>query len=394
MVEQPGGGREQLARLWSLDERVIFLNHGSFGACPTRVLEHQQALRERMERQPVQMLQRDLPELATNARRRLSHFVGADPEGLAFVRNATAGVNTVLRSQRLRAGDELLVTNHAYGACRHALDFVAEQAGARVVVVKVAFPVSGADAIFEAVMAAVTERTALALIDHVTSPTALIFPVERLVPALQARGVRVLIDGAHAPGMLALDLEALGADYYVGNCHKWLCAPKSVGFLSVAAQHREHTRPLVISWGAGAPPERRFREEFDWLGTQDPTPMLCVPEAIDVLGALLPGGWDAVRARNHALAVEAQALLCDALEIEPPCPSELLGSMAAVPIRAGNPHTLQRILLEDHRIELPVNAREDGTRLLRASTQLYNSRAHCEALAEAVPRALATEKAG
>src|SRR5438067_6110862 len=241
-----------LARLWTLDPAVTFLNHGSFGACPRPVLEAQQCLRERLERQPVQFLVRDLEVLLDDARRALAAFLGADPAGLVFVPNATTGVNAVLRSLALAPGDQLLVTDHAYNACRNALDFVAAAARAEVVVVPVPFPLASADAVVEAVLARATPRTRLALLDHVTSPTGRVLPIRRPVRELAARGVDTLVDGAHAPGMLPLDLGALGAAYYAGNCHKWLCAPKGAGFLHVRRDRRAVVRPVVISHGANS----------------------------------------------------------------------------------------------------------------------------------------------
>src|SRR5437899_8079142 len=213
-----------LARFWTLDPAVAFLNHGSFGACPRTVLEAQQRLRERLERQPVRFFLRDFEPLLDDARSALAVFLGADPEGLVFVPNATTAVNAVLRSLALAPGDQLLVTHHAYNACRNALDFVAAAARAEVVVVPVPFPLASADAVVEAVLARATPRTRLALLDHVTSPTGLVLPIERVVRELAGRGVDTLVDGAHAPGMLPPDLGPPGAAYHAGHCHKWLGA--------------------------------------------------------------------------------------------------------------------------------------------------------------------------
>ncbi len=385
-----------LARFWTLDPAVTFLNHGSFGACPRPVLEAQQRLRERLERQPVQFLVRDLEALLDDARRALAAFLGAEPEGLVFVPNATTAVNAVLRSLALAPGDQLLVTEHAYNACRNALDFVAAAARAEVVVVPVPFPLASADAVVEAVLARATPRTRLALLDHVTSPTGLVLPIERLVRELAARGVDTLVDGAHAPGMLPLDLGALGAAYYAGNCHKWLCAPKGAGFLHVQRDRRDGVRPVVISHGANSPRTDRSRLllEFDWTGSHDPTAYLCVPEALRFLGGLLPGGWPALMARNRALALEARHILCSALGAEAPAPEDMVGALAAVPLPDGSAapgrsplyvDPLQDVLLERYGIEVPIVPwPAPPKRLVRVSCQAYNAREDYERLAAAL----------
>lgn len=390
---------EDLAALWPLDRDVVFLNHGSFGACPTEVLRHQAALRAEMEAEPVRFLSRELDDRLDAARAALAAFVGADPDDLAFVTNATGGVNAVLRSRVFAAGEELLTTDHAYNACRNTLHFVAERAGARVVTVTLPFPVRAPDDVVEAVLAKVTPRTRLALIDHVTSPTALILPVERLTAELAARGVDVLIDGAHAPGMVPLNLATLGATYYSGNCHKWLCAPKGSAFLWTRREEQPDVRPLTISHGATAvrPGRSRFRLEFDWTGTSDPTAWLTVPKAIEYLGGLVQGGWPALMARNRALALDARRLLCAAAGTAPPCPDEMVGSIASVRLPDGTtdvgwrrPDPLQARLYEGWSIEVPVMSWPAAPRrLVRISAQLYNRYPHYERLAEALRKELA-----
>ena len=315
---------------------------------------------------------------------------------LVFVPNATAGVNTVLHSLRFEPGDELLVTDHEYNACRNAFDHAAERSGARVVVVPLPFPLRSAEEVVAAIIERVTPRTRLALVDHVTSQTGLVLPIEALVRELQARGVDTLVDGAHAPGMVPLDLRRIGAAYYTGNCHKWICAPKGAAFLRVRRDRQHVVRPLVISHGANS--ERtdrpRFLLEFGWTGTGDPTAWLCVPEALRFMHSLLPGGWPELMKRNRELALAARRILCDALAIEPPAPQDLIGTLVSVPIpdARGTPtpdalhlDPLQERLLAEHAIEVPVIAWPRWPRrLLRISAQLYNSVPQYERLAAAL----------
>ena len=387
-----------LAAHWTLDPEVTFLNHGAFGACPRAI--SRQGTRRTSGKAFRRFLVRALEPLLDAARVSLAAFLRADPDDLAFVDNATAGVNTVLRSLELHPGDELLTTDHGYNACVNALDAIASRSGARVVIARVPFPLRGPEEVSDAVLGGVTARTRLVLLDHVTSATGLVFPVQSLVSALQARGIDVIVDGAHAPGMVPVDLRALGAAYYTGNCHKWLCAPKGAGFLHVRRDRQAGIRPLVISHGANSTrtDRSRFRLEFDWTGTRDPSALLCVARAIDLVGGMVPGGWDEIRQRNHTLARRARTLTCEALGVAPPCPESMLGSLAAVELprhprwapgpRDGDP--LQDSLFTRHRIEVPIYGWPvPDRRWIRVSPHLHNSEAQYLFLAEALRGAMA-----
>ncbi|HEX7196584.1 MAG TPA: aminotransferase class V-fold PLP-dependent enzyme [Candidatus Limnocylindria bacterium] len=344
----------ELAHHWTLDPDVTFLNHGSFGATPRPVLAAQAAWRDRMEREPVAFFARDLESEADTARAALAGFVGADPDDLALVPNATAAIATVLRSLELERGDELLTTDHAYNAARNALAHAAEHSGARPVVAAIPFPGTTPAGAIECLLAAVTPRTRLVLVDHVTSPTALVLPVAEIVAALRERGIDTLVDGAHAPGMLELDLDGIGAAFYAGNCHKWLCAPKGAGFLHVRRDRQAGIRPLAISHGANSPrtDRTRFRLDHDWTGTADPSAYLSIPSAIAFGATLVDGGWPALMARNRDLAIRGRDLLCAGLGIDPPVPDEMVGSMASVPLAL----TTEPALVDDGRTDDPLHA--------------------------------------
>ena len=390
---------------WALDPAVAFLNHGSFGACPRPVLEAQRAWQDRMEAQPVQFFARDLPGALAEARAAVGRFVGADPDDLGFVANATGAVNAVLRSLDLERGDELLTNDHEYNATLNVLRHVADRAGAQVVVVPIPAAPASVDVIVDAHLAAVTPRTRVALVSHVTSPTAIVFPIERLVRELDARGVETLVDGAHAPGMVPLDLERIGAAWYTGNLHKWVCAPKGAAFLHARRDRQARLRPGTISHGANAEladaagstgsARSRFRAEFDWQGTLDPSAWLAVPDAITFMAGLDPGGWPAIQARNHEATLRARDAVADVLgvpEAERPA-DELLGAMIALRLPAEGPlatagagsspldtDPVQRQLLDDHGIEVPIypwpvpaaRSPTPARRFIRISSQIHN----------------------
>jgi len=383
---------------WLLEPDIAFLNHGSFVATPIKVLERQSELRAQLEREPVRFMIKELEPLLDDARRQLAEFVGAAADDIAFVPNATAGVNAVLRSLDLDEKEELIVTSHEYNASRNALEFVATMNGAKVVPVEIPFPIDSPDVIVERVLAAVTDRTRLLLIDHITSQTGLIFPIATIIRELSARGIDTLVDGAHAPGMLPLNLRELGAAYYTGNLHKWVCAPKGAAFLYVRPNRRYKIRPIAISHGANATrtDRSRFHLEFDWTGTFDPTAWLSVPTALQFIPSLVDGGWPEVMRRNHALVLQARDLLCARLDIPHPAPDDMLGSMAAMPIPDGDASIfgdsdpLHSTLLDRFKIEVPVMPwPAPPKRTMRVSAMLYNRLEEYEQLADALDVLLA-----
>ncbi len=321
--------------MWSLSDDVHHLNHGSFGAVPVEVQRAQAETRRIWEDNPTRFVIRDLAPAVARARLALSAFIGSDPAGLAFTRNASQGVAAVVRSLEgtLRPGDEIVTTSHHYNAVRQTLEYSAARTGARVLAVEVPFPVDGPRTVADAVLGAVGPRCRLVVVDHITSPTALVFPVEMIVEALEP-DVPVLIDGAHGPGQLPLDLSSLGASWYAGNLHKWVCAPKGSAFLQTREDRREMTVPTVVShaWNNPLPGSSRYLGLFDWTGTDDMTPWIAVPEALAVVGDLEAGGWPAVMKRNHELALAARDILCQSLGVSKPAPDDMIGSMAGIPL--------------------------------------------------------------
>ena len=381
--------------IWRLDPTVSHLNHGSFGAAPVPALEAQQRWRDLLESNSTRFMLEHYQPALDRARERLAEFVGADPAGLAFVNNATEGVNAVLRSLEaiLRPGDEIVITDHGYNACRNAATVTAARTGARVVTASFPFPIDSPRQVIDGVKAAVTDRTRLLLIDSVTSPTALVLPVEELVAALEP-GVEVLVDAAHAPGMVDFDVSSIGASYITANCHKWMCAPKGSAFLYVREDRRPAVYPAVVSHGYnGAWPAAggHLHTQFDWTGTDDPTAWLSVPDALDAVGALQPDGWEGVRRTNRELCLAGRDILVDALGVEPPAPDSMIGSIASIPL-PGSSEPAGAIfdpMMARLRFKWAIEAmvfswpRPPG-RLLRISAHQYNRLEEYERLAEAL----------
>lgn len=390
------------ASLWRHDPSVTYLNHGSFGGCPTPILARQSELRDRMEAEPIRFMVDELEPLLVESIGRLAAFIGAPPDGVVPVTNATTGVNAVLRSLDLSPGDELLVTDHEYNACRNAVEFVAQRAGARVVVAAVPFPIASPDQVVRAILSAVTPRTRLALIDHITSQTALIFPIVEVVRELKARGVETLVDGAHAPGMVPVDIGRIDPAYYTGNCHKWMCCPKGAGFLYVREGLRDRVRPVVISHGANSARTDRSRYfiEFTWTGTGDPTPFCCIPAALDFMASLAGDGWEGVMRENRGLALWGRDAVCAALGVARPAPDSMIGSMASIPLpdkagpkRRTNHHDdlQERLIARGFQVPIVPWPRLPQ-RLVRISAQRYNSIGQYSALGDALVASIDGER--
>ena len=388
------------AHLWGLEEDRIFLNHGSFGATPTAVREEQRTWQDVMENEPVRFFEDLMPSILEQTRVALAKQLSCQADDLALVENATSGVNTVMRSLEFSEGDEILVPDHAYQACRNTIDFVAQRWGARVVTVPLPFPIDGPHVVMEAMLGAVSERTVLAMIDTVTSPTGLRMPFEDLTAELEGRGVSVLLDAAHGIGMVPLNLDELGASYTTSNCHKWLCAPKGSAFLHVRKDRQADIHPLTISHGMTFPlgDTTRFRHEFDWTGTRDMSAHCALPFAIDHLADEVEGGWPAIMQHNHDLAIRGRNILCEALGITPPCPDEMVTSIATLilpeQVEGGGiplhePDPLHVVLSEKYGIQVPVwSWPSPRGRYIRISAQLYNSEAEYRYLAWALQQEL------
>ncbi|MDB5321799.1 MAG: cefD [Phycisphaerales bacterium] len=384
-ISSPAPLHADLLAQWMLREDVIFLNHGSFGAVPRTVLAEQDRWRHRLEAEPIELLGRRQPELIAAAKEPLGQFLHMRPQDFGLVTNATEGINAVLQSLRFSPGDELLTTNHVYNAVRQSMRHIATRQGASYREIPVATPVENGQRIARTIIDGLSDRTRLLVIDHITSPTALVFPVEPIAAACAARGVELLIDGAHAPGMLDLNVPATGATYYAGNLHKWACAPKGCAFLWVAPHRQADIHPCVISHNYG----QGLAAEFVWQGTRDASAWLTLPAALQFMADL---GWERIRYHNHALTVWAHAMLCERFAVSPlsPIDGQLLGATATV--RLPDPLThltddqakaLQQSLYTDHRIEVPLFGWQ-GAQHLRVSCQVYNRPADYHRLADVI----------
>ncbi len=376
--------------LFLLRPNVVFLNHGSFGACPRPVFAAYQRWQEELEREPVEFLDRRFDALLAEARGALGEFLSADPLDLVFVPNATTAMNTVARSLHLTLGDEVLSTDHEYGAVDRMWRLVCAERGATYVRAEVPVPLAPADEVAERIWARVSPRTRVLTLSHITSPTAMRLPVEELVGRARERGIITVIDGAHAPGQIPLNLGTLGADFYAGNCHKWMMAPKGAGFLWARHEAQRRLKPLVISWGgegSKGPGSSPFLDDHEWQGTRDIAAFLTVPAAIQFMDE---HGWDSVRERCRAL-LEGFARRVEELGLEPASagPHPWPVQMRAFLLPPCDGRELQRRLFAGARIEVPV-IQWNGRSLLRVSVQGYTTPQDLDALASALTREIRT----
>jgi len=393
----------ELARHWRLKPDLVFLNHGSYGACPNEVLAAQQACRNLMEEEPARFFLIELERLSDRSREAIGGLIGAEPSNLALLPNTTTAIATVIANLDLGPGDEVLVNDQEYVSCLNEWNRAASRRGFAMRCAEPPFPVEREDDIYDAVIGGITHQTRVCLISEITSPTALVLPTRRIVDECRRRGIVTIVDGAHAPGQIPVGVESMGCDFYAANMHKWVCAPKGSAVLWVHPKHQEGFEPLTLSSRAGATREdrSRFLSLFDYLGTTDYSPVLSVPDAIRAVGSMAPGGWEEVRERNRRLALEGRRILCERLGIEPPAPESMIASMASLIIpgsgdtysgvRAGRyEDDLQNTLVNEYGIQVPVwGTGPGGKRVVRISAQLYNSAEQFAYLAEALAAEIA-----
>ncbi len=391
-VGQPSPKQPTLRELFLLRSDVVFLNHGSFGACARPVFDVYQRWQLELERQPVEFLNRRFKDLMQRAREALAGFLGANPDELVYVSNATTGLNIVARSLALGSGDEVLGTDHEYGALDRTWRFICARRGARYVQAQLPIPLESPEQIVEAIWARVTPSTRVLFVSHITAPTALILPIKPLVRRARQAGILTVIDGAHAPGQIPLNLADLGADFYVGACHKWICAPKGSAFLYARRDVQPLLAPLVVSWGweAEQPGPSRFVDEHEWQGARDIAAFLAVPAAIDFLQE---HSWTTVQQECHALAAAARSAIegFTSLPGLSPDASTWYGQMVSISLPIADPVGSQRRLYTEFGIEAPIHL-WNGRSLLRVSVQGYNRRSDIEALISAVAQMLGKER--
>ncbi|USN99024.1 MAG: aminotransferase class V-fold PLP-dependent enzyme [Phycisphaeraceae bacterium] len=400
----PSGPKADDPIVWPIEPGLTMLNHGSYGITPAYIQYRQSELRARMDADPVRFFKVELEELSDRARRAIAAFVKCDATDLALVPNATFAVATVLNSVAFEPGDEIVVTDHEYNATLNELGRICARTGAVLRYARVPLPLDGPDVVVDAVLGQMSAKTRLVIVSHIASASALVFPVERIVQAVRERGVDILVDGAHAPGQIPLDIRSLGATYYTGSCHKWLNTPKGSGFVHAERGKQETLKPLALSCRVHEKRADRkaFLCDFDYVGTGDYTANLVIPDVIEHIGAQLPGGWGELMRRNHDMVIEGASLVRDRCGLAPSAPDDMYGTMYAV-LLPEDPAPGRAAWYEDpiwdamrmtHGIQVPVwTLRPAKARLMRLSAQLYNEIGDFEKLAVALGEELERERA-
>lgn len=371
--------------LWNLDKSMVFLNHGSFGACPKYLLEKQNHYRLQMESQPLKFFIRDADELLYNSKKRLGDFLGANPENMAFADNATTAVNIVMKSFPFKECDRILITNQIYPACRNTVYKIAKEKKLFIDEVIIPRIIKSAEEITEEILKFVKPDTVFSLIDHISSLPGVIFPVKQIISQLEEKGIAVMIDGAHAPGMIPLSLDELNPQFYTGNCHKWMCTPKGSAFLYVRKDMQEMIEPIVTSrrYGEINTNLTEFQYNFSWQGTKDISSYLTIADSIDYFENIFPGGWENVMKTNHDLVFKAGKKICEEFDIEQSYPESMIGAIFGIPFfeesympidKINQRSYLQEQLFHESRVEVMISFYPVAPqRILRISSQIYNT---------------------
>ncbi|MBY0486913.1 MAG: aminotransferase class V-fold PLP-dependent enzyme [Flavobacteriaceae bacterium] len=367
-----------------LDKSITFLNHGSFGACPKPIFEEYQRFQLELETDPVYFIQKKLPVYLKEAKKPLAKFIGCNEEDFFFTPNPTVAINTIMRSLKLKSGDEILTTNHEYGAMDRTWNFYCKQSGAKYIRQEISLPIVSKEQMIEEFWKGCTKNTKVVFLNQMSSSTALIFPVKEICDKAQELGLITIIDGAHVPGHIDLNIQELNPDFYTGTLHKWMLAPKGSSFLYVKKEFQEDIDPLVVSWGyeSLAPSDSQFLDYHEYQGTNDHSAFLCTPKVISFLEE---NNWKEKSKESRKIVLENYQRFCDLVNTKPICPitEEFLGQMASIPVRTKNPLALKELLYTKYKIQIPVMPL-NGATYIRYSINVYNSVEDLDVLYQAI----------
>lgn len=376
--------------LFLLNQSITFLNHGSFGACPKPIFEEYQRIQLELETEPVEFITKKQPKYFKIARESLAKFVGCQAGDLFFTSNPTYAINIIMRSIKLNAGDEILATNHEYGAMDRTWNFYCKKSGAKYIRQNISLPVVSKEQMIEEFWKGYNHNTKVIFLNQMSSATALIFPVKEICDKAAALGLITIVDGAHVPGHIDLDISELNPDYYTGTLHKWMLAPKGSSFLYVKPELQNDLEPLVVSWGyeSVAPGESQFLDYHELQGTRDVSAFLCTPKVVEFLE---DNNWNEVSKACKKIVLDNYQRFCDLVNTNPLCPisSEFLGQMASIPINTKKPAELKEILYSKYKIQIPVMPL-NGNYYLRYSINVYNSEADLDILYNALEEIIKT----